>query len=178
MLRFDTIYQGSLFEESGSPTDRAIAWYDISDLSALDSWTPPETSQSAPPDDGAENGTVEMLAGYAGTYTPYEAFHDGYGGSERLQDVSLAENGVITGGGTNWLSFDENGLEPSSITQQEDGSIEITFGSNAGVYTIYPAGVVPDGYTSDYWQKHLDPNAVHLRYLYIDGGVMDILYHN
>ena len=61
MLRFDTIYEGSIFEEPESLTSRAIAWYDISDLSALDSWTPSETSQSASPDDGTENGTLEMI---------------------------------------------------------------------------------------------------------------------
>lgn len=178
-LRFDTVFDGFLFDESTPvPASQGIPWCDIVDLSALDSWSPQEIPQNAQQDNGTEDGTAKVLADYAGTYTPYESFHDGYGGGERLQDVTLAENGVVTGGGTSWYSFDENGQEPSSVTPKEDGSIEITFSNSTGVYTVYPAGVVPDGYTSDYWKEHLDPNAVHLRYLYIDGGVMDILYHN
>ncbi len=181
-LQSDTLFDGFLFDESNETLNQIssleIDWHDITDLSALDSYgqlqSQPQTQT------GHENAS--LLAGYTGIYTPYETFHDGYGGGERLQDITLTESGMITGGGTSWNTIDVNGLEPSEILQNEDGSIEITFSGSTALYRVYPAGVVPVGYacnyTDEYWQGELDLSKVHIQYLYIDGGVMEVLYHN
>ena len=88
---------------------------------------------------------------------------------------------MVTGGGTSWNVIDINGLEPSEILQNEDGSIEIRFSGHAAVYRIYPAGVMPDiytyDYTHDYWQEKLDLDKVHIKYL-VTNEPLEILYHN
>lgn len=164
-------WEGSFTDPTPENLDlQEIEWHDITDLSTLDNYV---QSKAQP-----ENENKSLLTGYAGTYTPYENFHDLYGGGERLRDITLAESGMITGGETSWSTIDVNGQEPSEIIQNEDGSIEITFSGSTAVYTVYPAGVVPDGYDTDYWQGELDLSKVHIRYLNTDGGVMDVLYHS
>lgn len=189
-LQSDTLFDGFIFDEANEALDQItsleIDWYDITNLSALDGYVQPEiqteTQMEAQGEVQEEDEDTCPLVDYAGTYTPYEGFHEWYGGGERLRDITLAESGMITGGGTSWNTLDSNGLEPAQILQKEDGSIEITYSDSVAVYTIYPAGVVPDGYasnyTDDYWQEELDLSKVHIRYLYIDGGVMEVLYHN
>ena len=181
-LQSETLFDGSIFDETNVTLNQIISliidWHDITDLSYLNSYLQPETQ----PKTQTENKNTGLLAGYTGTYTPYENFHNWYGGGERLHDITLEESGMVTGGGTSWGPIDGNGLEPSQILQNEDDSIEITFSGCPAVYTVYPAGVVPDGYasdyTDDYWQGELDLSKIHILYLYIDGGVKEILYHN
>ena len=185
-LQSDTLFDGLIFDETNAELNRItsleIDWHDITDLSALDSCAQPETQPEFQTETQTENENSSLPDGYAGTYTPYEVFHDDYGGGERLRDITLTESGMVTGGGTSWNTIDGNDLEPSQILQNEDGSIEITFSGSAAVYTVYPAGVVPNGYAcrynDDYWQGELDLSKVHILYLYIDGGVKEILYHN
>lgn len=180
----DTYWSGQIFEMPDSITFIDIEWHEIGDLSALDSWTEPALSEM---ETQSENESTSLLSDYVGIYTPYAIFSDYYGGGEQLRDITLMESGMVTGGGTSWNVIGCNGLEPSEIFENEDGSIEITFSGTDEVYIVYPAGVVPPDnpsshYSSDdYWQRELDPGKVHILYLVGDGiekEIMEILYHN
>lgn len=43
-------------------------------------------------------------------------------------------------------------------------------------YTILPMGIIPEMYSTSS-ESTLDRNAVHLEYILIDGGAINILYH-
>lgn len=185
-LKQDTFWEGRIDLRPESITFIDIEWHEVEDLSTLDGWTAPDSgeTESAEPETRTEKENTSLLADYVGTYTPYELFHDYYGGGERWRDITLAESGRVSGGGRpswDWNSIDINGLEPSEILQNEDGSIEIRFSGYTAVYRIYPAGVVPDGhcyrYTDDYWQENLDLDRIHIQYLNVE-DVSEILYHN
>lgn len=101
------------------------------DVSAIDG--PEESAENTPEDSQTpelpEDTGKSLLAPYVGTYTPYPAYdYYSYGRS-----VTLAENGVFTGGET-------DGRTPASISQNADGSIAILFGTDER-YTVYPVGV-------------------------------------
>jgi len=156
------------------PYSRYVYEYEGDAVSLLDIIQPaePQPAESQPSQDG---GTPAALAGYAGVFTPYEAFSGSYGGGSKFKDVTLDAQGVVTGGGTDWYSINCHGQQPASVTQNEDGSIVLSY-SEFEKYTIYPVGVIPEMYTS-YLGNDLDRNAVHLEYFLTDGGVMNILYH-
>lgn len=184
-LRWDTVFDGFLFDEP-SPMETVgslpISWFDLSDSGGLDNWASgavpqpsgtPESDAAFQPSDTPEpdGGGESLLAPYAGTYTAYETFHDGYGGGSPLKDVTLAEDGVVTGGGTSFYDFESNGVMPSSVEEQADGSIVIRF-SQDEYYTLYPAGVALGSY-----EDVVDSGNVNLRYFCFDGGVMEIVYY-
>lgn len=135
----------------------------------------PSDPQPAESQQSQGSGTLAVLADYAGTFTPYGPFSDAYGGGSKFRDVTLDAQGVVTGGGTDWYSINCHGQQPSSVTQNADGSIVLTYSAYER-YTIYPVGVIPEMYTS-YLGNELDRNAVHLEYFLTDGGIMNILYH-
>lgn len=182
-LNREIYWSGQIFEMPDSITFIEIEWNEVEDLSALDSWTAPDSGEAAlsEPETQTKNENMSLLTDYVGIYTPYEIFHDLEGGGERLRDITLTESGMVTGGGTSWYAIDGNGLEPSEIIQNEDGSIEITFSGSDAVYTVYPAGVMPrHGYsdTGDYDWEIADLSKVNIVYVRCDGGVVEMLYHN
>lgn len=105
-----------------------------------------------------------VLADYAGTYTAYPSSRSAY---YELGDITLDENGVITGG----QSYFSHNTTPASVTCQDDGSIRVVFTEDE-FYTVYPPGVTPAPQSSD-----ADTSVANLAYYYCDGGVMMPLYH-
>lgn len=128
----------------------------------------PEESQPAqtdPVDPGpAESQQPEepasLLAAYAGNYTPYPTYDDYSGG----RSITLNADGVVIGGET-------DGQTPTSIVQNSDGSITIWF-SSSDRYTLFPVGCSGTPAGTGY-----DSARVNLEYLYIGGGVMNIVYY-
>ncbi len=128
----------------------------------------PEESQPAqtdPVDPGpAESQQPEepasLLAAYAGNYTPYPTYDDYSGG----RSITLNADGVVIGGET-------DGQTPTSIVQNSDGSITIWF-SSSDRYTLFPVGCSGTPAGTGY-----DSARVNLEYLYIGGGVMNIIYY-
>lgn len=128
----------------------------------------PEESQPAQPDPvdpgPAESQQPEepasLLAAYAGNYTPYPTYDDYSGG----RSITLNADGVVIGGET-------DGQTPTSIVQNSDGSITIWF-SSSDRYTLFPVGCSGTPAGTGY-----DSARVNLEYLYIGGGVMNIIYY-
>lgn len=128
----------------------------------------PEESQPAqtdPVDPGpAESQQPEepasLLAAYAGNYTPYPTYDDYSGG----RSITLNADGVVIGGET-------DGQTPTSVVQNSDGSITIWF-SSSDRYTLFPVGCSGTPAGTGY-----DSARVNLEYLYIGGGVMNIIYY-
>ena len=128
----------------------------------------PEESQPAQPDP-VDPGTAEsqqpeepasLLAAYAGNYTPYPTYDDYSGG----RSITLNADGVVIGGET-------DGQTPTSVVQNSDGSITIWF-SSSDRYTLFPVGCSGTPAGTGY-----DSARVNLEYLYIGGGVMNIIYY-
>lgn len=128
----------------------------------------PEESQPAQPDPvdpgPAESQQPEepasLLAAYAGNYTPYPTYDDYSGG----RSITLNADGVVIGGET-------DGQTPTSVVQNSDGSITIWF-SSSDRYTLFPVGCSGTPAGTGY-----DSARVNLEYLYIGGGVMNIIYY-
>lgn len=128
----------------------------------------PEESQTAPSEpvgtEPVESQQPEepsaLLASYVGTYIPYSTY-DSYSGG---RSITLDANGVVTGGET-------DGQTPTSIVQNNDGSITIWFSSDQR-YTLFPVGCsgAPAG-------RGYDGTRVNFEYLYTGGGVMNIIYY-
>ena len=124
-----------------------------------------QPAQSDPVDLGpAESQQPEepasLLAAYAGNYTPYPTYDDYSGG----RSITLNADGVVIGGET-------DGQTPTSIVQNSDGSITIWF-SSSDRYTLFPVGCSGTPAGTGY-----DSARVNLEYLYIGGGVMNIIYY-
>ena len=124
-----------------------------------------QPAQSDPVDPGpAESQQPEepasLLAAYAGNYTPYPTYDDYSGG----RSITLNADGVVIGGET-------DGQTPTSIVQNSDGSITIWF-SSSDRYTLFPVGCSGTPAGTGY-----DSARVNLEYLYIGGGVMNIVYY-
>ena len=124
-----------------------------------------QPAQSDPVDPGpAESQQPEepasLLAVYAGNYTPYPTYDDYSGG----RSITLNADGVVIGGET-------DGQTPTSIVQNSDGSITIWF-SSSDRYTLFPVGCSGTPAGTGY-----DSARVNLEYLYIGGGVMNIIYY-
>ena len=128
----------------------------------------PEESQPAP-SDPVDPGPAEsqqpeepasLLAAYAGNYTPYPTYDDYSGG----RSITLNADGVVIGGET-------DGQTPTSVVQNSDGSITIWF-SSSDRYTLFPVGCSGTPAGTGY-----DSARVNLEYLYIGGGVMNIIYY-
>ena len=128
----------------------------------------PEESQPAQ-SDPVEPGPAEsqqpeepasLLAAYAGNYTPYPTYDDYSGG----RSITLNADGVVIGGET-------DGQTPTSVVQNSDGSITIWF-SSSDRYTLFPVGCSGTPAGTGY-----DSARVNLEYLYIGGGVMNIIYY-
>ena len=133
--------------------------------------------RSRPDDDliyeALQNGDFSY---FAGTYMPCEIYHDGYGGGNRLPNLILQEDGVITGGLVYGTYPD---TKPISVTRNEDGSYlcQVTYYSDEKqqYFLIYPEGVVGENPYSDNRSFLLD--TVYIQYMSFDGGVMDIIYY-
>ena len=124
-----------------------------------------QPAQSDPVDPGpAESQQPEepasLLAVYAGNYTPYPTYDDYSGG----RSITLNADGVVIGGET-------DGQTPTSVVQNSDGSITIWF-SSSDRYTLFPVGCSGTPAGTGY-----DSARVNLEYLYIGGGVMNIIYY-
>lgn len=124
-----------------------------------------QPAQSDPVDPGpAESQQPEepasLLAAYAGNYTPYPTYDDYSGG----RSITLNADGVVIGGET-------DGQTPTSVVQNSDGSITIWF-SSSDRYTLFPVGCSGTPAGTGY-----DSARVNLEYLYIGGGVMNIIYY-
>lgn len=124
-----------------------------------------QPAQSDPVDPGpAESQQPEepasLLAAYAGNYTPYPTYDDYSGG----RSITLNADGVVIGGET-------DGQTPTSVVQNSDGSITIWF-SSSDRYTLFPVGCSGTPTGTGY-----DSARVNLEYLYIGGGVMNIIYY-
>ena len=128
----------------------------------------PEESQPAQ-SDSVDPGPAEsqqpeepasLLAAYAGNYTPYPTYDDYSGG----RSITLNADGVVIGGET-------DGQTPTSVVQNSDGSITIWF-SSSDRYTLFPVGCSGTPAGTGY-----DSARVNLEYLYIGGGVMNIIYY-
>lgn len=124
-----------------------------------------QPAQSDPVDPGpAESQQPEepasFLAAYAGNYTPYPTYDDYSGG----RSITLNADGVVIGGET-------DGQTPTSVVQNSDGSITIWF-SSSDRYTLFPVGCSGTPAGTGY-----DSARVNLEYLYIGGGVMNIIYY-
>lgn len=124
-----------------------------------------QPAQSDPVDPGpAESQQPEepasLLAAYAGNYTPYPTYDDYSGG----RSITLNADGVVIGGET-------DGQTPTSVVQNSDGCITIWF-SSSDRYTLFPVGCSGTPAGTGY-----DSARVNLEYLYIGGGVMNIIYY-
>lgn len=115
----------------------------------------PGTAESQQPEEPAS-----LLAAYAGNYTPYPTYDDYSGG----RSITLNADGVVIGGET-------DGQTPTSVVQNSDGSITIWF-SSSDRYTLFPVGCSGTPAGTGY-----DSARVNLEYLYIGGGVMNIIYY-
>lgn len=137
--------------------------------SGIDASTPPDSTDAQP-----SSEQTGLLDAYVGTYTVY----DNYSG---YRDVTMDAGGVFSGGGTDYgWSFAGQGENPSSITENADGSITLDYTDDGQTTcTIYPPGVMPDPYADmAYWQEHWHMEAVNLRFLDLSqGGVTDLLYY-
>lgn len=133
--------------------------------------------RSKPDDDliyeALQNGDFSY---FAGTYMPCEIYHDWYGGGNRLPNLILQEDGVITGGLVYGTYPD---TKPISVTRNEDGSYlcQVTYNNdeNQQYFLIYPEGIVGKNPYSDNRSFLLD--TVYIQYMSFDGGVMDIIYY-
>ena len=115
----------------------------------------PGPAESQQPEEPAS-----LLAAYAGNYTPYPTYDD-YSGD---RSITLNADGVVIGGET-------DGQTPTSVVQNSDGSITIWF-SSSDRYTLFPVGCSGTPAGTGY-----DSARVNLEYLYIGGGVMNIIYY-
>lgn len=115
----------------------------------------PGPAESQQPEEPAS-----LLAAYAGNYTPYPTYDDYSGG----RSITLNADGVVIGGET-------DGQTPTSVVQNSDGSITIWF-SSSDRYTLFPVGCSGTPAGTGY-----DSARVNLEYLYIGGGVMNIIYY-
>ena len=124
-----------------------------------------QPAQSDPVDPGPAKSQqpeepASLLAAYAGNYTPYPTYDDYSGG----RSITLNADGVVIGGET-------DGQTPTSVVQNSDGSITIWF-SSSDRYTLFPVGCSGTPAGTGY-----DSARVNLEYLYIGGGVMNIIYY-
>ena len=114
----------------------------------------------------AEAQVIETLpADYIGEYIPTTDDYE--------WPVALDENGICSGWGNKSGSgaYNHYGSKPLSLTEQGDGSIVIEF--SYGTYTIYPAGLIPEGY-----EDRIYPDAVNLLYAAQAGyGIYAVWYH-
>lgn len=116
---------------------------------------------------------------FAGTYTPYQDKFAGYGGGQKLPDLTLSSDGTLSGKPVAYGSAIS--IKPSSVTKNSDGSYTClksgslspngTFALGSEGYVLYPVGVAEPTY-------NLPTDVVRLKYVVVDGGVMEIVYHN
>ena len=128
---------------------------------------------------------------FAGSYTPLEIFHDWYGGGEKVRNLNLDKDGVITGGGAVYSENPYLAEKPISVTKQEDGSYycvvqesvidhydeqDIPEWSQYGYeFYIYPIGTV--GTTLYGADEQFLKDVTYIHYIKIGGGVMDVIYY-
>ena len=103
------------------------------------------------------NEAAALLAPYVGSYTPYSR----YGSAA----ITLNADGTFNGGPV-------SGRTPSSIVQNDGGSIAIIFNSSERC-TIYPAGAAMPEYLS----SQCTASEVNIEYLYTGGGADIKVYH-
>lgn len=112
---------------------------------------------------------------FAGTYTPHEQFVEG---GYLVTPISLNENGVLTDG------VHYAGTKPISITIIESGAIVCVVWEgepigNGGLHLGETYLILPPGVSSSYDYMDYDElgtDKIRIRYIYVDGGISDIMY--
>lgn len=114
---------------------------------------------------------------YAGTYKATEWSNDGYGGGQRLDDLQLSDEGIVTGGGAYYSPEPYPCKAPISVELEDDGSYKCIVNEeekySGDIFYIYPEGVVEDRFKDD----EILVNAVYIRYIHLDGGVSDKVFY-
>lgn len=148
-------------------------------------YKPVETSEEASDfDDSKEFPANELrdeeefsFSTYAGTYIPTEWSNDAAGGGQNLNDLVLGDEGIITGGGSYYLTDMYPEKKPISVNKEDDGSYRCIVNkvedNLEDVFYIYPVGVVEERFKDD---ERL-VNSIYIRYVKYDGGVSELVYY-
>ena len=116
---------------------------------------------------------------FAGTYRPCSIYVDAYGGGGELLDLILYEDGRTADGGPSFDPSPYPQTRPVSVTKKEDGSylcqVEYLNEDLQSYFLIYPTGM-PEGDPCLKDNPSLAGTPC-IRYVVLDGGVMDITYH-
>ena len=114
---------------------------------------------------------------YAGTYRATDWTNDGYGGGQKLDDLHLSDEGIITGGGSYFSPEPYPAKKPLSVELAEDGSYKCVVNKeeqySGDIFYIYPEGVCEDRFKDD--EKLV--KGVYIRYVHLDGGVSDKVFY-
>lgn len=114
---------------------------------------------------------------YAGTYRATDWTNDGYGGGQKLDDLHLSDEGIITGGESYFSPEPYPAKKPLSVELAEDGSYKCVVNEeeqySGDIFYIYPEGVCEDRFKDD--EKLV--KGVYIRYVHLDGGVSDKVFY-
>lgn len=154
-------------------------------LAILSSFRVSDIKSTAPATDNSTVSSEEVIfsalregdfSHFAGTYKPCPIYDNMYGGGEPLPNLTLQNNGIITGGQV-YSSYPET--EPTEVTKNEDGAyrcqVRYNSDSDQDYFLIYPEGTIGENPYSDN-DPFLTEN-VYIQYKSFDGGVMDIIYY-
>lgn len=134
----------------------------------------PECTYGKEPEDAVSDFDFSE---FAGTYRATEWTNDGYGGGQRLDDLVLDKDGIVTGGGSYFYPEPYPVKKPISVEICEDGSYKCIVNEETGqsgdIFYIYPAGIVEDRFKDD----EILVNSVYIRYVHMDGGVSDKVFY-
>lgn len=124
---------------------------------------------------------------FAGTYKASDDSNRAYGSGEDLFNLQLDDDGIVTGGGSHYLPDYYSKSKPISVTEQEDGSYwcQVTYDTETAkeysmilqeYFIIYPNGIPKE---NSYYPLDNDfmIGTPCIRYVFIDGGVSDIIYY-
>lgn len=113
----------------------------------------------------------------AGTYRATDWTNDGYGGGQKLDDLHLSDEGIITGGGSYFSPEPYPAKKPLSVELAEDGSYKCVVIEeeqySGDIFYVYPEGVCEDRFKDD--EKLV--KGVYIRYVHLDGGVSDKVFY-
>ena len=124
------------------------------------------------------------FSAFAGTYKATADSSNCYGGGEPLADLVLYGDGRLSGGSIDFYSGSDKSKKPMQITRNEDGSFlcviselddqidsDVDYGVENKFY-IYPSGIAEERFRNDPQMV----NSVYIRFVQIDGGVMELVY--
>jgi hypothetical protein len=144
-----------------------------SNIAADTESTPESANISVDTESALLNGDFSY---FAGTYMPCSIYDEWYGGGEKLPNLLLEENGIVTGGLV-YGSYSET--KPTTVTRNEDGSYlcQVSYSSDASqeYFVIYPTGVI--GENPYIYNDPFLTETAYIQYFSIDGGVSDIIYY-